>query len=168
MFGDKISQFYHMPKWKETCMTMIREPDGTAMLDPIWFTSHEETAIENQQLMSAVFQKMETGGCSYCDLSTRLPEKSECCFQGCVCGKTGEILPDIGRDEDKNCKDYGVCLWKCICGAERAFSRAYTSKCKGCRGLYRIDQQGRLEEDWDPARVRVAVYRDTADIRGGA
>lgn len=108
MFGDKISQFYHMPKWKETCMTMIREPDGTAMLDPIWFTSHEETAIENQQLMSAVFQKMETGGCSYCDLSTRLPEKSECCFQGCVCGKTGEILPDIGRAEDKNWKDYGV------------------------------------------------------------
>lgn len=62
MFAEKLTKFYHVPLWKLTNHRVCHNQKGTYMLDPVWFTEHEETEKENRRLFVEFYQKMESGG----------------------------------------------------------------------------------------------------------
>ncbi|MCM1235103.1 MAG: hypothetical protein NC489_33810 [Ruminococcus flavefaciens] len=62
MFGKKIAQFYHVPMWKDRGYRVMGDPEGSCMLNSIWFKDHKETVEENRELFTRFYQKMVAGG----------------------------------------------------------------------------------------------------------
>ena len=60
MFGEKITRFYHMPKWKGESPYTLKEPDGGILLDPLWFADHGETVEENQEIFVQFYKSIES------------------------------------------------------------------------------------------------------------
>ena len=59
MFGKKISEYYHVPMWKEPTNCVHGAPDNSDMLEPLWFANHKETESENRNIFAEFYQKIE-------------------------------------------------------------------------------------------------------------
>ena len=62
MFAEKMMEFYHVPLWKLTTLHVCNNQKGSYMLDPVWYTAHEESEKENRKSFIDFYQKMEAGG----------------------------------------------------------------------------------------------------------
>ncbi len=63
MFGRKVTHFYRVPRIKGHTQNIYGDPDGSHLLDGIWFSEHEKTAVENREIFVQFYRKIALGGC---------------------------------------------------------------------------------------------------------
>lgn len=92
MFGKKFSRYYHVPMWKEPTNYVYETPDGTSMMEPLWFDEHKETEEENRRIFARFYQELEAGGRSICYNSPVLFRRRESRVKNRCSGKKRTIL----------------------------------------------------------------------------
>ncbi len=85
MFRRKVSQFYHAPKISPSSKSqrILGDPDGSLLIDGIWFSEHEKTVTENREIFVQFYRKITSAGCSpiivippfYLDALNRISQK---------------------------------------------------------------------------------------------
>ena len=51
-----------MPKYTFTSPKVFSEPDHSVLLDPLWFTDHKATVLENQNIFTESLAKLRQNG----------------------------------------------------------------------------------------------------------
>jgi len=64
MFGEKITQFYRIPKIYPPVQKIYEGYDNSVLLDELWFSDHEETVAENKKIFVQFYRKLTSAGCA--------------------------------------------------------------------------------------------------------
>lgn len=62
MFLKKMTEFFQMPKYTFTSPKVFSEPDNSVLLDPLWFTDHKATVVENKKIFVEFLTKLSENG----------------------------------------------------------------------------------------------------------
>lgn len=62
MFAKKWTEFFQVQKCRTGSPRVHSGPDGTALLDPIWFSDHEATVLENKNIFVKFFNALREKG----------------------------------------------------------------------------------------------------------